>query len=33
VLVLPALALAYAVPLLLRVLERPPLAGTAGQHE
>lgn len=32
-LVLPALALAYAVPLLLRVLERPPLAGTAGQHE
>jgi hypothetical protein len=32
-LVLPALAVAYAVPLVLRVLERPPLAGTAGQHE
>lgn len=33
VLVLPALALAYAVPLLLRLIERPPLVGTAGQHE
>ena len=32
-LVLPALALVYAVPVLLRVLARPALAGAAGQHE
>lgn len=32
-LVLPALALTYVVPLLLRLLGRPSLAGTAGRHE
>jgi hypothetical protein len=30
---LPALSLAYAVPLLLKVLERPSFAGAAGRHE